>query len=360
MAHAIGLGMTHYPLLLTTDNLMGVLLAGTLTDPDIPADAKDMASWPESMRADWSDDNGAAAAAHHRQALVDGLTQVRSALDEFDPDIVVVWGDDQYENFREEVIPPFCVLAYGDVEVKPFGMISERHLPNVWGAPDDTLITLDGDTAAARALADALIEDGFDMAYSYKTRPDTHFPHSILNTQIFLDYENYGGKFPYKILPITVNCYGQHAIARKGGFARFADIKTEQLDPAGPSPARCYALGAAVARALQPTGKRIAYIASSSWSHAFLNDKAWHLRPDTAADRRLYDAMVSGDHDTWLTVTGKEIVDAGQHEMLNWFCLLGAAHEQSLALTWSTFIQTEVFNSNKAFAVFEESQHDHH
>jgi hypothetical protein len=93
---------------------------------------------------------------------------------------------------------------------------------------------------------------------------------------------------------------------------------------------------------------------SSSWSHAFLNDKDWHLKPDTAADRRLYDAMVEGDHETWLHVNGKEVVDAGQHEMLNWFCLLGAVREQSLELEWSTFIATDVFNSNKAFAVFQE------
>jgi hypothetical protein len=356
MTAALGLGMTHYPLLLTTDNLMAMLLAGTLTDPDIPAAEKDTASWPASMRADWSDDNGAAAATAHRRALTDGLARVRTALDEFDPDIVVVWGDDQYENFREEVVPPFCVLAYDDLEVLPFGMIAERHLPNVWAAPDDTKITLHGDAAAARALTDALIDDGFDMAYSYKKREGAHFPHSILNTQIFLDYDNYGAKLPYTILPITVNCYGQHAIARKGGFARFADIKDEQLDPIGPNPARCYALGAAVSRAMQATGKRVAYIASSSWSHAFLNDKDWHLRPDTAADIRLYDAMLAGDHQTWNAVTGKEIVDAGQHEMLNWFCLLGAAKEQSLQLSWSTFVETDIFNSNKAFAIFEEDQ----
>jgi hypothetical protein len=356
MTQALGLGMTHYPMLLTTDNLMAILLAGTLTDPDIPPAAKDPASWPDAMRTEWSEDNGASAAAHHRQELVDALSRVRTALDEFEPDIVVVWGDDQYENFREEVVPPFCILAYDDLEVQPFGMIAERHLPNAWGAPDDALITLHGDAAAARALTDALIEDGFDMAYSYKKREGAHFPHSILNTQIFLDYDNYGAKLPYTILPITVNCYGQHAIARKGGFARFADIKDEQLDPIGPSPARCYALGAAVSRAMQATGKRVAYIASSSWSHAFLNDKDWHLRPDTTADARLYDAMVSDDHKTWNAVTGKQIVDAGQHEMLNWFCLLGAVREQSLALNWSTFIETDVFNSNKAFAVFEGEQ----
>ncbi len=352
MTAAIGLGMTHYPMLLTPDPVMAMLLAVTLTDPDIPSDAKDAASWPQSMRADWSNDYGAAAAGRHRAALLDGLKQVRAALDDFKPDVVVVWGDDQYENFREEVIPPFCVLAYDDLRVHPFGMLAERNLPNAWGAPDDTQITLHGDAAAARRLTNALIADGFDIAYSYKPREGAHFPHSILNSQVFLDYANYGATLPYPIVAITVNCYGQHAIARKGGFARFADIRDEHPDPIGPTPARCYAFGAAVSRAFEVTGKRVAYIASSSWSHAFLNDKDWHLRPDTASDRRLYDAMVTGDHSVWLAATGKEIVDAGQHEILNWYALLGAVSEQSLPLRWSTFIDTDVFNSNKAFAIF--------
>src|SRR5271167_2389302 len=190
MTEAIGLGMTHYPMLLTTDNLMAMLLAGTLTDPDIPADAKDPSSWPESMRADWSDDHGAAAAGHHRRALVDHLGRVRSALDEFDPDIVVVWGDDQYENFREEVVPPFCVLAYGDVVVNPFELMTRRGSPNAWGLPDDTTITLHGDAEAARQLTNDLIGQGFDIAYSYRKRSDAPFPHAIVNTQLFLDYRN--------------------------------------------------------------------------------------------------------------------------------------------------------------------------
>jgi hypothetical protein len=353
MTDSIGLGMTHYPLLLCTDDQMASLLTWTLTDPGMPAEAKDPANWPESMRADWADDQGTAAAAGHRTELVGELARIRKALDEFGPDIVVVWGDDQYENFREEVVPPFCVLAYDDLEVHPFGMLGDRRLANAWGLPDDTAITLHGDSKAGRELADALILDGFDMAYSYRKRESVHFPHSILNTQIFLDYDNYGSKLPYTILPITVNCYGQHAIARRGGLARFADIAKEELDPSGPSPERCMALGAAVSRAMAATGKRVAYVASSSWSHAFLNDKDWHLRPDTAADQRLYDAMVRGDREPWRTATGKEIVDAGQHEMLNWFCLLGAVDEQALKLEWSTFVPTDVFNSNKCFAMFQ-------
>jgi Catalytic LigB subunit of aromatic ring-opening dioxygenase len=356
MAHFLGLGMTHYPLLAGTDEHMAGLLRWTLADPDIPAVAKDPAGWPEAMQQEWADDQGRAAAAAHRAALVADLARVRTALDAFRPDLVVVWGDDQYENFREEVVPPFCVLAYGDLEVPAFGYLNDRGNPNAWGLPDDTTVVLHGDAAASRSLADALIADGFDMAYSYRKRAGAHFPHAILNTQLFLDYEHAGQKLPYPLLAITVNCYGQHAIARRGGMARFAEIAEERLDPSGPKPSRCIDLGAAVVRAYRDTDLRIAMVASSSWSHAFLCDHTWHVRPDTEADRRLYAALVAGDVATWRAVTSAQIVDAGQHEMLNWFCLLGAVTEAGLELRFTDLVESDVFNSNKCFAVYAEGQ----
>lgn len=354
MAEFLGLGLTHYPLLAGTDEHMAGLLRWTLTDPDVPDELKDPATWPDRMRREWGEDGGRSAAARHRAELVDGLARCRKELDEFRPDYVVVWGDDQYENFREEVVPPFCVLAYDDLEVPAFEVMNERGSPNAWGLPEDFSVTLHGDAARSRTLANQLINDGFDMAYSYRKRAGAHFPHAILNTQLFLDYDHAGAQFPYPLVPITVNCYGQHAIARRGGLARFADIRDEQLDPVGPSPRRCFDLGAAVARAVAGSGDRVAFVASSSWSHAFLVDKDWHLRPDTAADRRLYDAFVAGDTETWRAVTGAEIVDAGQHEMLNWFCLMGAMSELGMALDWSTLVETDVFNSNKCFAVYHQ------
>ncbi len=356
MAQFLGVGMTHYPLLAGTDEHMAGLLRFTLRDPDIPAAEKDLASWPASMRADWADDGGTAAAARHRKVLRENLARCRAELDAFRPDLVVVWGDDQYENFREEVVPPFCVLAYGDVEVPAFEVMNERGSPNAWGMPDDMTVTLHGDAKASRELADTLIADGFDMAYSYRKREGAHFPHAILNTQLFLDYDHAGTQFPYPLVPITVNCYGQHAIARRGGLARFAEIKDEQLDPAGPTPGRCFDLGRAVIRAYAATDNRVALVASSSWSHAFLCDKLWHLRPDTAADQRLYEALARGDYETWRQVTSRQIVEAGQHEMLNWFCLLGAMAEAGMRLDWSAFVTTDVFNSNKCFAIYREGR----
>lgn len=353
MSDFLALGMTHYPLLAGTDDHMAGLLRWTLTDPDIPEAEKDPVNWPEAMRAEWGHDQGRAAASLHRKALESNLARCRQALDDFAPDLVVVWGDDQYENFREEVVPPFCVLAYGDLEVPAFEVMNERGSPNFWGLPEDFEISMHGNVAESKTLANALIADGFDMAYSYKKRAGAHFPHAILNTQLFLDYEHAGAEMSYPFLPVTVNCYGQHAIARKGGLARFADIDNEELDPSGPSPARCFALGRAIARSFVGSGKRVAFVASSSWSHAFLADKLWHIRPDTDADMLLYDALVRGDFATLERVTSESVVDAGQHEILNWFCMLGAVQELGLERSWSEMVTTDVFNSNKCFAAYQ-------
>jgi hypothetical protein len=353
MAEVLGLGLTHYPMLAATDTHMAGLLRGTLQDPDIPANRKNPNNWSALAQQEWGDDTGTTAAAGHRAQLRAGFDKCRAALDEFNPDVMLVWGDDQYENFREEVVPSFCVLAYQDTEVEPFALLNKRNAPNAWGLPDNETFMMHGAPEFAKRLTTDVINAGVDVAYSYEKRKGIHFPHAFANTQVFLDYDNVGKKFPYPMVPLAVNCYGEHVIARQGGIARFADINAgEELDPPGPSPLRCFQFGQAVAKSIQKSDKRIALVASSSWSHAFLNDKDWHLRPDTEADQVLYDALVAGDFDAWTKVTSREVIDAGQHEMLNWFCLLGAVKELGLKLEWSEFVVTEVFNSNKTFAIY--------
>lgn len=353
MGEVLALGLTHYPLLAGVDEHMADLLKAALRDPDIPAEAKDVANWKPLAQQEWGDDGGTKAAGAHRQRLLDGLSRCREELDAFRPDLLLVWGDDQYENFREEVIPSFCVLIYEDTRFKPFGPLNYLKIPNVWGLPSDQEFEIQGSPEFAKSLARDVLGLGVDVAYSYEKREGLNFPHAFANTQVFLDWDSAGANFPYPIVALAVNCYGEHVIGRRGGFAPFASIRNEVLDPPGPTPLRCFQFGEAVAKSLQNSDKRVALVASSSWSHAFLNDKEWHLRPDTDADQLLYDALVAADYDAWTKVTTKEVVAAGQHEILNWFCLLGAVSQLGLRLDWSDFVTTEIFNSNKAFAVFK-------
>jgi hypothetical protein len=125
------------------------------------------------------------------------------------------------------------------------------------------------------------------------------------------------------------------------------------LDPPSPSPKRCFDLGRAAARVMAKSPWRIALIASSSWSHAFLAEKTKHLWPDVDSDRALYDAMLRGDTEMWRNTKLADIEFSGQHELLNWFCLVGAMTELKKKVTWSQFTETYVYNSDKVAAIFE-------
>jgi len=350
MAEILGLGLSHYPPLTWTDERMADLLRMTLRDPAIPAEAKDPATWPAAMQSEWGTDGGHAAAAVHRQALVEQFRRVRRELDEFRPDIVLIWGDDQYENFREDIIPPFTVCAFDDIDLYPWqhtkGM-AER--PNAWGEGPDLHYRLRGRRDVAKHLTTELIKQNFDIAYAYQPLHHPSLAHAFSNAILYLDYDRQGWDYPTIAMP--VNCYGSRVICARGSMTRF-DAPLE-FDPPSPSPARCMDLGAAVGRILQASPWRVALIASSSWSHAFLVDHTWRLRPDTPADRALYEALVQGRHDTWRERSTEQIEHAGQQELLNWYPLLGAMQAVGNQLKWSEFVETAVFNSNKVFATYK-------
>ena len=351
MAEIIGIGISHYPPLAEVDENMAGLLKHTLGDPHLPDACRERTNWPEGMREEWGKDEGVIAAARHRRALLDGFRKMREELDRFNPDFIVIWGDDQYENFVEDIIPPFCVMAYDQIDARaPWG---ERWFygPNAWNEPEDKKFTYRGHRQAAKNLITGLLGEGFDVSYAYKP---LHHPlgHAFLNSVLFLDYDRKG--FDYPIVPFQINCYGRRVISQKAFLPDLAHpLGPEDFDPPSPTPERTFRLGAATARVLARSPWRVALIASSSWSHAFLTAKHHWMYPDREADRYLYDAMVAGDYDKWRTYSLSQIEDSGQQEVLNWHALVGAMAELGRGKPdEATLIQTYIFNSSKVFAVF--------
>ena len=352
MAEILGAGVTHYPPMLVSDEEKAFPINLTLArDERVPEHMKNPANWPEAMRVEYGEDEGVASAVEHRERLVRSFRVVNDEIRAFNPDFVVIFGDDQYENFRETIIPPFCILAYEESESTPFqkGFASGKR--NAWDEPSDKAFRYRGHPTGARWLATQLIEQGVDMAYAYKPLHDPGLPHSILNTLLFLDYDRKGFDIP--VVPFAVNCYGSKVISNRGGILPHKENgKFLEPDPPGPSIKRCMQVGAATARALRESPWRVALVASSSWSHAFLTEKNHFLWPDIESDRTMFEALQSGDYDAWSKVSTPQIEAAGQQELLNWACLLGAMAELERKPEVLDYVETYVFNSNKCMAVF--------
>ncbi len=347
MAEILGLGLTHSPSFIRPDEDGESSLKRTLrTNDRIPAEMKNPSNWPEPMRIEFGEDEGYASAVRLRERMVAGFRKLRRELDAFNPDFVVIWGDDQYENFREDIIPPFCVLAYDEFECKPFGEEGHATRRNVWDEPAGTTFRYKGHKDGARSLVSGLIDRGVDMAYAYQPLHEPGLGHAILNTILYLDYDRKG--FDYPVVPMLVNCYGSRVIRNRGGSVEHSP----DPDPPGPSPRRCMEIGKAAAQTLKDSPYRVALIASSSWSHAFLTEKNWWLHPDIESDRARFEEMKDGDYQAWARISTAQIEDAGQQELLNWACLVGAVDELGYRADIVDWYETYIFNSTKCLAVF--------
>jgi catalytic LigB subunit of aromatic ring-opening dioxygenase len=352
MGDVIGLGLTHFPPLMGPDAGLSRALRKMISDPGMPEELRTPDGWPEEMRREWGEDEGLAAAAAHRERVVAGLRTVRAALDEFDPDLVVVVADDQYENFREQGVPAFCVQAFEDMELYPWsdGEQSSFASNNVWGeGPQDT-ISFRGARELGKRVATALIDRGFEAAYAYEPLADFGLSHAFMNTLLYLDYDRTG--FDYPVLPVAVNCYGRFVISHRGRYPSLTEsVELADLDPPGPQPWRCFDFGAALGRVLAELPGRVALVASSSWSHGFLTRAHNFLYPDVESDLNLYEDFSNGRFGALRELDRDRVEASGQHEFLNWVALSGAAAELGLGVEFSDLVTTRIFNSDKCFAV---------
>lgn len=352
MGEILGLGVTHYPGLYARDEEMANLLRVTLSAPHLPAHAKDTSLWPESMRREWAGDGGAYSARLHRERCFTAFRTIRTELDKFAPDFVLIFGDDQYENFVEDVVPPFCLYILDEMRSCPFkneegDTYAEE---NIWGEPADTVFRHRGHPDGARFIARRLAEAGLHLPYSYRLRQSKGLAHAFINTLMFLDVERKGFDLP--VIPFHVNCYGGSLVRTKGGRLSQSEAGQE-LDPPAPSAAVCFDVGRSLSRVLATSPWRVAIIASSSWSHAFLTRKNDWIYPDHASDRMRLQELREGSFSNWRNLERLQLEDAGQHELLNWIVLAGAMAELGKKARIVDYIETHVFNSNKCFACWD-------
>lgn len=352
MGEILGIGCTHGPHLAMLDERMAdIYFRRNLNSPETPDFWKDPKNWPQGMREEWGDDEGVTAARKHRAELVKGFREARQALDAFKPDFVLIFGDDQYENFKEDVIPPYCVYALEDVDFTQRRRQEGPPNPDRPNLPPQEPLIVKGHKAAGSHIARELILRGFDVACSWRPHHSESLGHAFGSTVRYLDWDKKG--FDYPVIPFHVNCYGADLRVPVEGQERVIGRRVENVPvepPPSPPPWRCYDLGKEVARIIRESPWRAAVIGSSSWSHASLTQKTHYMHPDLDADRQRYGELKSGQQHKWRDLDPEQVRDSGQHEILNWVCLAGAMDGRKGDVLAHS--ETYIFNSTKTVALF--------
>ncbi len=373
MGEILGIGCPHGPHLRFTDETMANnYFRLNLRNEKTPAQWRDPKNWPEKMKEEWGNDEGVKSAAKHRKEVLAGYKAARQAIDDFKPDFVLIFGDDQYENFKENIFPPFSIFAHDEFEMSERrGGIKVEHgskgildtgLTNV-GLPMERpplQPKFKGAKKIGTLIATELIHRGFDVGWSSKLNNVTTIGHAFSGTLDYLDWDRKG--FTHPIIPFHVNCYGEDmrmpSLGSHEWIGRLPDpeFKTrrlesgESLPPGSPPPWRCYDMGKTVAQIIKESPYRAVIIGSSSWSHASLTNMHGFLWGDVDSDRLRYEQLKAGQHHKWRDLDPDQLRTSGQHEMRNWICLAGAMEgRQAEILAYS---ETYIFNSCKCVALF--------
>lgn len=114
--------------------------------------------------------------------IIDRLNEVKSEVEAFDPDLVVIFGVDHYGGHHMYSMPPFCIG------------VEATALADVGGTPGPLPVPRD---IAVRAV-EFLREDGVDVAVSYAMDVDHGFTQALVKLT--------GGIDRYPVLPIFVSC----------------------------------------------------------------------------------------------------------------------------------------------------------
>jgi hypothetical protein len=348
----LGAGLSHYPGFIYPDEQMSMRVKSVLKSPKIPPQLRDPSNWPPQMQQEWGDDEGATFAGRHRAEFVSAVLGIRDAIDDFQPDAVVIFGDDQYENFKEDLIPSLSVFIRDEFEVHPFARgRGDTPQPSIWGDPVDAVLRIPGNARLGRDLTKFLIESDFDMAYSYTGHHEAGLGHAFTNTVLYLDYDRRGWDYP--VIPVHINSYGSQVIRNRGGHANLFAEGEQALDPPAPSIRRLFDFGGAIAEYVLQSDARVVVIGSSSWSHAFLTAKNNYLYPDREADLQRYDELRTGNYLAWRDLSLDEVNRSGQTELLNWVPLAGAMHRAGAGSpVVCEFHDTLLMNSCKCTALF--------
>lgn len=225
------------------------------------------------------------------------VRDLSDAVQKAKPDVVVIFGDDQHEQFYDDNMPTFAIYHGKSVPVVKHTGRNQ----SAWKlAEEESWAETAQEYPAGQALADHLIKslilDEFDIARCNRLRAEIGVGHAFC---FFYRRILPGGAIP--IVPVMVNTY---------------------YPPNQPTPKRCYALGQAVRRAIESWdgNQRVAVLASGGLSHIIMDEDLDHI---TIA------ALKSKDREGLYRLPREKLI-GGTSEILNWVALAGVVEPMEL------------------------------
>lgn len=216
--------------------------------------------------------------------LQDGYRAFQEAVVSLKPDVLVLMGDDQGENYTD-FVPQFSIYT-GDE------LVTEGRGQRVTCA-----------SGLARSLVGSCVREGFDVAFSRAFPEDELRSHAHAQILGLLQPS-------MPVVPIFFNA----------------------IYPPAPEPARCYAFGQALGRAIQAHAEplRVVVYASGGLSHfsAGYPYESYEGPFGLGAisedfDERFVDWVTTGHGEQTATLTARDLLDNGAIEFRQWIALLG-------------------------------------
>ena len=270
MAHLVGcLAMSHAPQLMLNPDHWGLL--NTREKEQLP-DKPELDG--ETTEVKWAKWNG----------CMEAIAKLRQKIEAFDPDVLIVVGDDQHENLVDDNMPPFSIYMGEEVEAST----SLRYLKQ---SKSENRTKYRVDAKLAESLIAGLMDEGFDPAYSKRTRYDGGLGHAFARALKFLTPDA-----SRRIIPVMVNTYY----------------------PPAPSARRCAQFGVALAKLVDrfPSANRVVVIASGGLSHTKIDEQL---------DERFIRALQHNDTDYMSAIPASVLVE-GTSEIRNLIVTAAAAN----------------------------------
>ncbi len=179
MAELLGQGCSHGPIILTPPEVWHKSRERIFgRNPNFQA--------PPQLIAELGDDNGLTQDRLDQQKVVEAFQVMRDRLHDWKPDVLMIIGDDQAENFQQDNLPPFCLYTGSEVDGFPFRNMGGKN--NSWDALAETKFTFRCPQDFSRDMRNSLIRDGIDMATSSALKGwDWGLAHAIINPLVYLD-----------------------------------------------------------------------------------------------------------------------------------------------------------------------------